>query len=142
MSQSGDQPVGLAPEGSGYLVNPSSFDLVQWNRMYSYKNSSSYPWSVFDCGGAYESPYCAEMPGSYNANVHMDAASSSDSHVGQFNGVTVWPEHHNASSNTYRLRVRFDELQGPANSNELCLKVRATDATGNQTSWTQWGTCK
>jgi murein DD-endopeptidase MepM/ murein hydrolase activator NlpD len=142
VAQSGDQPVGLTPEGTGYLVNPSSFDLVTWNRMYSYKNSSSYPWGVFECGGAYESPYCTNLPTSYNANVHMDAASSSDPQVGEFNGVTVWPEHHNASSTTYRLNVRFDELQGPANSNELCLKVRATDVTGNQTGWTQWGTCK
>lgn len=141
VSQTGDTPVGTTPEGTGYLVNPSSFDLVQWNRMYSYKNSSSFPWSVFQCGGAYESPYCAELPSSYDANVHMDAASPGDPMVGQFNGVTVWPTHHNASSTTYRITVRFDELSGPPNANDLCIRARAVDVVGSATGWTDWGTC-
>ena len=110
--------------------------------MYSYKNSSSYPWSDFGCGGAYESPYCADLPSSYNANVHMDAASSGDPSVGQFNGVTVWPTHHNASSTTYRLTVRFDELVGTQKVGELCLKARAVDASGNETGWTTRGSCQ
>ncbi|MGA7307041.1 MAG: M23 family metallopeptidase [Rhodothermales bacterium] len=141
ISQAGDTPVGNTPEGTGYLVNPSSFDLMQWNRMYSYKNSSTYPWSVFECDGTYESPYCADLPSNYDPNVHMDAASPSDPMVGQFNGVTVWPTHHNASSTTYRLTVRFDELSGPPNANDLCIKARALDAVGTATGWTDWGAC-
>ncbi len=141
VAQPGDTPTGTTPEGTGYLVNPSSFDLVQWNRMYSYKNSSGFPWSSFQCGGAYESPYCSELPSSYDANVHMDAASPSDDMVGQFNGVTIWPTHHNASSTTYRITVRFDELVGVSNVNEMCVRARALDAVGTATGWTNWGQC-
>ena len=141
ITQPGDTPTGTTPEGTGYLVNPSSFNYMVWNRMYSYKNSSSYPWSSFECGGAYESPYCGDLPSSYDGDIHMDAAAPGDPLVGQFNGVTVWPTHHNASSTTWTQTIRFDELVGPAAGNDLCLMVRAVDAAGNATSRISWGNC-
>ena len=142
IAQIGDQPVGNTPESTGYYVNPSWFDLMDWNRMYTYKNSSSYPWSGFECGGAYESPYCQDLSSSYNPNIHMDAQSPNNSDVGEFNGVTIWPTHHNAQSSTYNLQVRFNELKGPLRRGGLCIRARALDTGGQTTNWVTYGNCR
>ncbi len=142
IAQVGDQPVGNTPEGTGYYVNPSWFDFMDWNRMYTYKNSSSYPWNSFECSGTYESPYCQDLPSSYNSNIHMDAQSPNDRHVGEFNGITVWPEHHNAQSSTYNLQVRFNKLKGPLRTSGLCIRTRALDTNGQGTNWVTYGNCR
>lgn len=138
--QAGDTRVGKSPEGTGYLVNPSWFDLSDMNRMYSYKNSSSFPWASFECGGAFASPYCETLPESYNANVHMDAQSETDSQVGEFNGLSIWPSPHNNNSTSYTLKLRFNALR-TSTSEGLCLRARALDAKGNATSWLNKGDC-
>ena len=36
----------LTPEGVGYWVVPPWFSMQVWNRQYTYKNSSSFPWRL------------------------------------------------------------------------------------------------
>ncbi len=134
VSQPGDTPVGNTIEGTGYLVEPSWYSMNVWNRMYSYKNSGGVSWSSFEEEGVFESPYWMDLPESYNANVHMDAAPN-DFQVGEFNGWSWEPSHTNANSSEYTLTVGLLSLTGTAAAEDLCVQVRALDVHGNATDW-------
>jgi murein DD-endopeptidase MepM/ murein hydrolase activator NlpD len=133
--QPGDTRVGSTIEGDGYAVEPPWWSMETFNRQYSYKNSASIPWASFLEGGVYESPYWAELPGSYDPNVHLDAQDPADYQVGLFNGASLSPIHYNASSSEYRLTVGFEALVGGPVAGDLCLRVRALDVHGNATPW-------
>ncbi|ETX03256.1 MAG: hypothetical protein ETSY1_00640 [Candidatus Entotheonella factor] len=128
------QPVGITPEGTGYDQETPWFDMVEWNRQYSYKNSTKYPWSSFRPGGAYESPYAADLPVTYDPNVHLDQADPGNHQAGQFNGLTIAPAPFNTQSNTYHLTLVFHELTGDATAT-LCFKARALDIWDQSTAW-------
>lgn len=129
------QPVGTTPEGTGYDLNTPWFDMVTWNRQYSYKNSSSYPWSNFRQGGAYESPYAAGLPILYDPNVHLDQAHANNDRAGYFNGITLAPDPFNTQSESYTLTLTFHQLTGDAVPENLCFKARALDIRGQSTDW-------
>jgi len=69
---------GNTPDALGYNVFPSWFDVNVWNRQYTHKDSSNFPWESFDEGGANECPYNNVHPSSYDAHIHMDAADPED----------------------------------------------------------------
>lgn len=131
--QSGEISTRITPESIGYYLNPSWYDIEQFNRQYSYKNSSKYPWSSFQCGGSYESPYCNILPSSYNANIHLDHATSYDHKVGDFNGLLIAPSQFNTYSSNYRLTITFTQLDGVEDGKNLCVKASAYDILGNKT---------
>jgi len=135
VAQPGDIPTGNTIEGAGYLVASSWYSMAVWNRQYSYKNSSSIPWNVFLPGGAYESPYGPELPGSYDPNVHLDAQDPANSQVGLFNGMSFAPSHSNASSSEYAVAFEFLALEGVPQAEDLCIQVRAVDVHGSATDW-------
>ena len=132
--QTGNTPIGLTPEGIGYAKYPSWYDMGVFNRQYSYKNSSKFPWSVFEGGGKYESPFFALLPSAYNANVHMDNAMSSDSKIGEFNGEYIAPSQFNTTSSNYTLSVTFTKLNGLDDASALCIQAMAYDIKGNMTT--------
>ena len=138
IAQPGDTAFGNTIEGTGYLVKPSWYSMETWNRMYSYKDSTSVPWSAFGQGGDYESPYWAILPATYNANVHMDAQDPNDFQVGLFNGWSWQPSHTNANSAEYVVTVGLLSLAGTASADDLCIQVRALDVHGNGTEWVQY----
>jgi murein DD-endopeptidase MepM/ murein hydrolase activator NlpD len=133
--QPGDSPVGNTIEGTGYFVEPSWYSLNSWNRQYSYKNSSGIPWSSFEQGGIYESPYWSDLPSSYDPNVHLDVQDPNNYQVGLFNGLSVAPIHYNANSSEYRVSYSFLALTGVPDAANLCVRIRALDVLGNATSW-------
>lgn len=131
--QPGDTPVGSTIEGGGYLVEPSFYSMNQWCRLWTYKDSMTIPWSSFETGGLYESPYHADLPGGYDPNVHMDAADPMDEQVGLFNGMSFAPEHYNDESPAYPVAFGFLALAGTEDADDLCIRVRALDVRGNAT---------
>ncbi|MEM8963078.1 MAG: M23 family metallopeptidase [Acidobacteriota bacterium] len=124
--------------GIGYWVEPTFYDMEVWNRQYSYKNSNNYPWRSFaeepmdpsapnydPKTGAYQSPYWASLPSSYNGNVHMDDDD--------FNGIEVTSYSLGASAPTYQLSMTFTALEtGLSDGSPLCAKVTAIDVNGNE----------
>jgi hypothetical protein len=135
IAQPGDLPVGHTVEEAGYWVDPTWFSMHTWNRQYTYKNSTSVPWSSFELGGVYESPFWDVLPGSYDPHVHLDAQHPEDFQVGLFNGVSIAPNHTNASSSEYVVRFGFHALHGAGSAADLCVRVRALDVRGNATAW-------
>lgn len=134
VAQPGNTGIGTTPESTGYNVNPPWFDIMAFNRQYSYKNSTFFPWLDFKTGGAYESPYAADLPPLYDPNYHLDNALGTvipDSQTGDFNGLLIYPEAFNTSSTEYRLTVTFNELVGAASSSDLCIRAYAWDINGN-----------
>ena len=53
-----------------------------------------------------------ELPPSYDPNVHLDAQDPGDYQVGLFSGISVAPNHTNASSSEYVVRFGFHALKG------------------------------
>lgn len=141
VSQSNHTTTGTTPEGTPYDVDPPWFDMQVWNRQYTYKDSSSIPYSDFETGGDYESPYASEpgFPTSYDAGYHMDATGS-DPAIGEFNGALVAAENITSSSTHYDVAFALTELVGPSDAAGLCVEATATDVLGNSTS-TQVGNC-
>ncbi len=136
IEQTGDQGTGsFTPEGLPYYVNPSWYDLELVNQQYTYKDSSSFPWSAFASGGAYESPYAALLPAEYTPNIHLDSALNTDSKLGEFNGKVIAPDPFSTSSDNYRLRIEYTDLKGTSNVNDLCLRARTIDAKGVVGDW-------
>ena len=111
-------------------------------RQYTYKDSSKFPFSDFETGGDYESPYASDpgFPTSYDAGYHLDNATASDPSIGEFNGVLVAPENLTSSTTHYEVAFAFTELTGPASAADLCVEVTATDVLGSPTP-TQVGNC-
>ncbi len=137
IAQPNTQAVGATPEGTGYDKETPWFDMVDWNRQYSYKNSSGYPWSSFRLGGVYESPYAAVLPVLYDPNVHLDQASPHNDRAGLFNGLTIAPQPFNTQSESYILTLTFHQLTGDAaaGNGNLCFKARVLDIWGQSTDW-------
>lgn len=138
--QPGNTGTGNTPEnmGHGYNVNPPWFDMMQFNRQYSYKDSIIYPWAEFKTGGPYESPYAVLLPAFYDPNIHLDQNGGvGDESRGFFNGLIIAPTAFNIAADNYGLTVTFNELVGVADANNLCLRARAEDAAGNVTGWVQ-----
>ncbi|MEE2777098.1 MAG: peptidoglycan DD-metalloendopeptidase family protein [Acidobacteriota bacterium] len=135
VQQPGDSPIGNTIEGDGYLVEPSLYSVNVWNRHWTYKNSSSIPWSSFETAGTYESPYASILPASYDPHVHLDAQDPADFQVGLFNGMSFAAAHTNANSSHYNVTFRFLALVGTADAADLCVRVRAFDVLGNNTDW-------
>ncbi|MDH3604763.1 MAG: M23 family metallopeptidase, partial [Candidatus Tectomicrobia bacterium] len=138
ISQAGEIPVGNTIEESGYWVNPPFYAMCDWNRQYSYKDSSSKPWHTFQEGGTYESPYWYLLPPSYNPNVHLDAQDPDNAQVGLFNGWRLAPNHTNATSSQYVLTVENHALVGTVDAANLCVRIRALDVHANATPWQSW----
>jgi murein DD-endopeptidase MepM/ murein hydrolase activator NlpD len=132
--QPGDTRVGNTIEGDGYAVNPPWYSMNTWCRHWTYKDSGSIPWESFLAGGLYESPYEADLPMSYDPNVHMDRADAMDPQVGLFNGMSFAPLHYNDEYVAQVVTYRFLELVGTADAADLCIKARAVDASGNATA--------
>ena len=136
--QTGNTPVGTTVEETGYWVNPPFFTMMDWNRQYSYKNSSSYPWQMFQQGGINESPYWSFLPPSYDPNIHLDAPDPNNAQVGLFNGWRLAPNHTNAASSQYILTVENHSLLGVPDAANLCVRIRALDVHANATDWKSW----
>lgn len=136
VSQSNHLVTGNTIEDTPYDVNPPWFDMNIWNRQYTYKDSSSYPFSDFEVGGTYESPYAsdADFPTSYDAGHHMDNATATDPGIGEFNGALVAPVNLTSSSTHYDVSFAFTELVGVTNQSDLCVEGKAVDVAGNSTS--------
>jgi murein DD-endopeptidase MepM/ murein hydrolase activator NlpD len=125
---------GNTPDERGYNVYPSWFDMNEWNRQYTHKNSSSVPWESFGEGGVNQCPFYLDHGASYSANVHMDQQHPDNFHDGQFNGVTIRTADFNPAD--YYLNLTFGELTGQAQ----CIVAQATTTTGDVGSQ-QWGDC-
>lgn len=138
VAQAGNTATGTTPEGTGYNVAPPWFDMAIWNRQYSYKDSTLYPWQSFQKSGMYQSPYWSLLPAFYDANTHLDQKAPNNRSVGKFNGVSSAPARFNAQAAQYRLSLTFHELTGVTNPQTLCIKARARDARGNATSWVSY----
>lgn len=135
VEQPGETPVGDTVEQVGYWVAPPWFSMLQSNRQYTYKNSGGVPWSSFLQFGLYESPYWDILPVDYAPNIHLDAQHPDDFQVGLFNGVSIAPNHTNASSSEYVVRFGFLALAGTASAADLCVRLRALDVHGHGTAW-------
>ncbi len=145
VAQTAHVTTGTTPETTPYDVDPPWFDMQVWNRQYTYKDSSSsssIPYSDFETGGAYESPYASDpgFPTGYDAGYHLDAATASDPSIGDFNGALIAPENLTSSSTHYVVAFAFTELAGPSDADDLCVEATATDVLGNSTS-TLAGNC-
>lgn len=142
VSQSNHTTTGTTPETTPYDVNPPWFDMQVLNRQYTYKDSSGFPYSDFETGGDYESPYAGDagFPTSYDAGYHLDNATGSDPSIGEFNGVLVAPENITSSSTDYVVAFAFTELVGPSDAADLCVEAVATDVLGSSAS-IQTGNC-
>ena len=134
------QPIaqsGNTPDANGYFVNPSSFDMEEWNFMYSHKNSTNFPWSSYGTGGVNQCPYHADHGGSYNANTHMDAQYPGNSFEGLFNGLHIRTEKYWPSDvDDYTVDLEFLALEGPA----ACVEASAIFASGDS-AISEWGNC-
>ncbi len=125
---------GNVPDAHGYNLYPPWFDVNEWNRQYTHKNSSNFPWESFDAGGENECPFYFEHGPSYDAHIHMDAQDPFDFHVGLFNGVRIQTQKYNPGD--YYLNLTFNELQGPAH----CVLGKVWLAAGG-VAIEQWGDC-
>ncbi len=125
----------LSPEGIPYYVNPSWYDIALVNQQFTYKDSTLYPWSAFQVGGVYESPYANLMPDVYTPNIHLDRASTVDAKIGEFNGKLIAPAAFSSSSQDYQLAIEYQNLLGPAEFSTLCIRARTIDAKGKVGSW-------
>ena len=135
VEQLGDTSLGNTPEGTGYYVNPSWYDLELLTQHYTYKDSQTYPWSAFETGGVYESPYANLLPSTYSPNIHLDNATLNDNRVGEFNGKTIAPAEFSVGASQYSLTLTYQKLKGVNDMNNLCIKARAIDAQGKATIW-------
>ena len=125
---------GNTPNALGYNVNPSWFDANVWNRQYTHKDSSNFPWESFGSGGANECPYHGVHPNSYDPHIHMDAADPGDYQVGLFNGLRIQTQKFHISG--YYINIAFNELVGPAN----CVVAKAFFGTGGEAT-NSFGDC-
>ena len=121
---------GNTPDANGYLVQPASFDMEDWNFMYSHKDSTNFPWANFGTGGTDECPYHTEHGASYSASLHMDAQQPGNSLEGLFNGLSIrtqkyWP----SDVDDYEVNLEFQALDGPA----ACVEATALFASGDTT---------
>ena len=131
---SNHQPIpqsGNTPNANGYLVALSSFDMEEWNFMYSHKDSTSFPWASYGSGGVNQCPYHVDHGAAYNAGVHMDQQHPGDFHEGLFNGVHVrtqkyWP----SDLDDYQVTLGFQALEG----NPTCVQATAVFASGDTTT--------
>lgn len=135
VAQPGVIGTGVNIEAGGYNVHPPFFDIERWNRQYTHKSSTAFPWSIFGTGGAHECPFHADHPDSTDSDIHLDAQDPSDSMLGLFNGLQIAPPHTNSSSTEYTAEFRFDELVGVADAADLCVRARAIDIKGSKTPW-------
>ena len=108
--------------------------MNEWNRQYTHKNSTSFPWESFGAGGANECPFNFEHGQNYDPNVHMDAQDPNDFHVGLFNGLRIQTQRYNPVSHT--LTLTFNELQGPAH----CILAKVSMTAGGVAT-EPWGDC-
>lgn len=123
------EQAGDTSNDDGYNVYPAWFDVELWNRQYTHKDSSKFPWSSFDT-----CPYEPDHASSYDAHVHMDQQDADDHQVGSFNGVKIAPEHYNASSDAEIVTFTFNELTSTADASNTCIVVTATDVKGGTTT--------
>jgi murein DD-endopeptidase MepM/ murein hydrolase activator NlpD len=128
---------GNTANANGYNVNPSWFDMEDWNFQYSHQDNTLFPWESFGKGGDNECPYYQNHGLNYEANVHIDVHDSSDLHVGLFNGLRIAPATYNSNTTDYSLTlITFNELNGPAQ----CIEAFVSLATAETTSQ-HWGNC-
>ncbi|NKB49627.1 MAG: tandem-95 repeat protein [Alphaproteobacteria bacterium] len=125
---------GNTPDARGYNAYPSWFDMTEWNRQYTHKDSSSVPWESFGEGGVNEGPFWPDHGETYSAHVHMDQQHPDNFHDGQFNGVTIRTADLNPAD--YHLNLTFEALEGQTQ----CIVAQATTTTGDRGSQ-QWGDC-
>ena len=123
------EQAGDTANANGYNVHPSWFDVEDWNRQYTHKNSSKFPWSSFNT-----CPYASDHPSSYDPNVHMDQQDPNNYKVGSFNGVKMAPEHYNANSEAAVVSYTFNELTSTVSLNDTCLVVKAKDVKDMEVS--------
>lgn len=134
--QPGATPVGTTVEGDGYLVDPPVYSMNLTSRQYTYKDSGSgIAYEEFLAGGLYESPYADDLPLAYDPGFHLDAADPGDFQAGLFNGMRIRPIHYNDESPAYQATFEFLALEGTADAEALCIRVRAVDALGAATEW-------
>ncbi|HSF95524.1 MAG TPA: Ig-like domain-containing protein, partial [Thermohalobaculum sp.] len=125
---------GNTPDARGYNVYPSWFDMDEWNRQYSHKDSTNFPWESYGAGGENECPFYLDHGPSYSAHVHLDAADPADFQVGLFNGLRIQTLDYTPGN--YALTLTFNELQGPAQ----CILAKVELAAGGAATQS-WGDC-
>ena len=114
------------PWDTPWFVDPPFFDVNEWNRQYTHKNSSDFPWSSFsDC------PYAGDHTESYDVHVHMDRGDPEDPRVGLFNGVRIAPSFYNESTAEWLLTLSFLGLTTPPDAPSLRFVAELTDVQGN-----------
>lgn len=128
---------GNVPDGRGYNVLPSRWNMEQWNFQYSHKDSSTVTWQSFGAGGERECPYHADHTPGYSPYVHLDAQYPGRPAEGLFNGVHVTTGNYwLTGERRYAVGLEFDALSGPA----ACVRATARFAAGGS-STSQWGAC-
>ena len=124
----GAQPGNTADENGWYLNSPW-FDIHFWNRAWTHKHSTNFPWSSFD-----NCPHASEHGASYSSGVHMDRSDPESEAVGLFNGVRITKHPGSPHTVTYE----FLELINPQESGEVCVTANTLDVSGSHASAT-WG---
>lgn len=129
ISSEGDATEIQQPWDTPWFVDPPFFDVDEWNRQYTHKDSTTFPWSSFsDC------PHAGEHTESYDAHVHMDRADPADPRVGLFNGVRVAPAFYNQTTTEWHLQLTFLGLTTPEDAMSLRFIAEFTDARDNSFS--------
>jgi murein DD-endopeptidase MepM/ murein hydrolase activator NlpD len=118
----------------GYNVEPSWFDLEEWNFQYTHKDSADIPWDSFEEGGRYQCPYYEEhKAGGYDKNIHVHLENANGKQVRDFNGVKIDPGYFSSDTQTYSMTATFKKLKGPAD----CIEAYVFFARG-ETAIARW----
>jgi murein DD-endopeptidase MepM/ murein hydrolase activator NlpD len=126
------------PLNGNYFVNPPFIDFNVYNRTYTHKNSSKFPWEEFGESGNLACPYHHEHADKYSAHVHLDKTKTSSKKIGMFNGMEFIPMAR-AESDMFNLNVSFNKISNLEKAK--CVEVIAS----SNLSWKNrgyWGDCK
>ncbi|MGB4979574.1 MAG: Ig-like domain-containing protein, partial [Anaerolineae bacterium] len=108
--------------GSLTEVDRQTFDMLDWNALYTPVNNGTSDTTILDTAPAYD--------GVYDGDYGVGAVSPAPL------GVAVRPARFNASSAAYKLDLTFSDLDGVANAGSLVVKARAVDINGHATEVT------
>lgn len=123
---------GLTPENKYYAVNPPWFDMEKFNRQYTFKNSSRFPYSYFK--NRMHNPFFEKMPDYYDSDALLERAAGISGYISSFNGITLLPLAY-TPKRPYELVAGFSRLT-PANDPEkLCIMARGISVKGQAGSW-------
>jgi murein DD-endopeptidase MepM/ murein hydrolase activator NlpD len=111
------------PVRGNYFVNPPFIDFNVFNRTYTHKNSSKFPWEEFGESGNLACPFHHHHTDKYQAGIHMDRTTPSNNKIGMFNGIELIPMAR-AVSDMFDVKLNFNEIN---NLNQAkCVEVVAS----------------